>query len=165
MSFPTLLLVPFFSLQIFSIQNSDLWNGQYKRQGPCWTPLHGFKKVQPQVQGHGIVKRELNYVEGTGRRPVKELCLLKDRNQGQERTRIKDKKGPDRDKTKKGTVLRSYIWKKYITMNTSYLTSNYEFSSKDFFYIRYNRDNSLKGNSFYIHQCRNQQAEYSLYII
>ena len=56
---------------------------------------------------HG--KRELNYVEGTGRWPVKELCLLKDRNQGQERTRIKDKKGPDRDKTKKGTVLRSYI--------------------------------------------------------
>ena len=104
---PFLLLVPFFSLQIFSIQNSDLWNGQYKRQGPCWTPLHGFKKVQPQVQGHGIVKRELNWVEETGRRPVKELCLLKDSNQGQERTRIKDKKGPDRGKTKKRTVSRT----------------------------------------------------------
>ena len=31
----------------------------------------------------------------------------KDRNQGQERTRIKDKKGPDRVKTKKGTVSRT----------------------------------------------------------
>ena len=44
---------------LVNVHNPDFWIGQCKmRQAPCWTPLHGFKKVQLQAKGHGVDKAE-----------------------------------------------------------------------------------------------------------